>query len=85
MNHAVGELIPGFYDKNDFGEDGGESKKLVWIKFGFFSIPIPNLESRKNNVYFNDFHHMITENNTTWKGKSAESAWEISFGGFGDL
>ncbi len=85
LNHTVGELIQDFYDKNDFGEDGGKSKKLAWIKFGFFSIPIPNLESRKNNVYFHDVHHIITENNTTWKGESALSAWEISSGGWGNL
>ena len=72
-----------FLSKNDFGEDGGINKKFAWIKFGFFSIPIPNFEGRKNNVYFHDIHHIITDNNTTWKGESAVSAWEISAGGWG--
>ena len=83
LNQTVGKSIQDFYQKNDFGEDGGINKKLAWIKFGFFSIPIPNLEGRKENVYLHDIHHIITDNNTTWKGESAVSAWEISAGGWG--
>lgn len=84
-SQTVGKSIQDFYNKNDFGADGGISKKLAWIKFGFFSIPIPNFQSRKNNVYLHDIHHIITENNTTWKGESAVSAWEISSGGWRKL
>jgi hypothetical protein len=83
LDQTVGKSIEDFYQKNDFGEDGGINKKFAWIKFGFFSIPIPNFEGRKNNVYFHDIHHIITDNNTTWKGESAVSAWEISAGGWG--
>jgi hypothetical protein len=84
INHSktVGESIQEFYSKNDFGDDGGINKKFVWIKFGFFSMPLPNTESRKNNVYLHDIHHIITDNNTNWKGESAVSAWEISSGGW---
>lgn len=82
INQTIGKSIQDFYQKNDFGEDGGINEKFVWIKFGFFSIPIPNVESRKNNVYFHDVHHLITNNDTTWKGESAVSAWEISSGGW---
>jgi len=77
--------IQEFYVKNNFGEDGGINEKYAWIKFGFFSIPMPNFESRKNNVYFHDVHHIVTGNNTTWKGESAVSAWEIASGGWRNL
>jgi hypothetical protein len=83
LNQTVGKSIQDFYKKNDFDEDGGINKKWAWIKFGFFSIPIPNFKGRKNNVYFHDIHHIISDNNTTWKGESAVSAWEISAGGWG--
>jgi hypothetical protein len=45
-NLTVEKAISNFYDQNDFGDDGGVSKKIAWLKFGFFSIPIPNVESR---------------------------------------
>ncbi len=81
---TVEKAISNFYDQNDFGDDGGVSKKIAWLKFGFIQLPIPNSESRRKNVYFHDIGHLITENNTTWKGESAVSAWEIASGGWGN-
>jgi len=74
-----------FYKENNFGDDGGVSKSWVWIKFGFFSIPIPNAKSRKSAIFAHDLHHLVTQNNTTWKGESAVSAWEIAAGGWSNL
>lgn len=85
VTKTVGQAIQEFYNENDFGEDGGVNEKYAWIKFGFFSLPIPNFESRKNNVYLHDINHIITENNTTWKGESAVSAWEVASGGWNNL
>lgn len=82
---TVQQSIQQFYDKNNFGEDGGMNEKYAWIKFGFLSVPMPNFESRRNNVYLHDVHHIVTENNTTWKGESAVSAWEVASGGWGKL
>jgi hypothetical protein len=85
LNLTIGDAVQEFYDKNDFGKDGGANEKYAWIKFGFFSIPIPNTESRKQNVYLHDVNHIITGNDTTWKGESAVSAWEIASGGWAKL
>lgn len=84
-NYTVEQAITKFYSENDFGDDGGINEKYAWIKFGFFSIPIPNAESRRNNVYLHDISHIVTENDTTWKGESAVSSWEIASGGWGNL
>lgn len=84
-NNTVGQAIAKFYLENDFGDEGGVNEKYAWIKFGFFSIPIPNAESRRKNVYLHDINHIITDNNTTWKGESAVSSWEIASGGWGNL
>ena len=84
-NITIGQAIQIFYDKHDFGEDGGINEKYAWIKFGFISIPIPNAESRRNNVYLHDVSHIVTSNDTTWRGESSVSAWEIASGGWKKL
>lgn len=85
IDQTTEQAIKEFYIKNNFSEDGGVNEKYAWIKFGFFSIPIPNTQSRKDNVYLHDINHVVTGNNTTWKGESAVSAWEIASGGWGNL
>jgi hypothetical protein len=82
MEKTVKEHIEQFYAINQFDEDGGVSKSWVWIKFGFISFPLPNTTSRKDNVILHDINHLITDNNTTWKGESAVSSWEIASGGW---
>jgi hypothetical protein len=79
IRHALQD----FYKNNNFNKNGGVNEKYAWIKFGFFSIPIPNPESRKINLFMHDVHHLISDNDTTWKGESAVSAWEIGSGGWG--
>jgi hypothetical protein len=85
LTQTVGQSIQDFYNKHDFGEDGGVNEKYAWIKFGFFSIPIPNLKSRSQNIYLHDVSHIVTGKDTTWKGESAVSAWEIASGGWNNL
>jgi hypothetical protein len=80
LTQTVEKAIKEFYDKNNFGEDGGINEKSISIKF--FSIPIPNFESRNNNVYFHDVNHIVTKSNATWNGESAVSAWEVASGGW---
>ena len=85
LKQTVAESIQEFYNKNNFGEEGGKYERFVWIKFGFFSIPIPNFQSRSQNVYLHDVSHIVTAYDTTWKGESGVSAWEIASGGWGKL
>ncbi len=80
---TVSESINEFYNRNNFGDDGGVSKKWVWFKFGFISIPLPNLESRSQNIYLHDINHVISGYEANWKGESAISGWEIASGGWG--
>ncbi|MES2731111.1 MAG: hypothetical protein V4714_05155 [Bacteroidota bacterium] len=80
---TVKQAIKDFYARNNFGEDGGINEKWAWIKFGFFSMPIPNTEARRKNIYMHDVSHIVTGFDTNWKGESAVSAWEIASGGWG--
>ena len=82
---TVEHAVQVFYNRHDFGEDGGINNKIAWIKFGFFSIPIPNVQSRRKNVYLHDANHIITGYDTSWKGESAVAAWEIATGGWRKL
>lgn len=81
-NKTIKDSINEFYKTNNFDDDGGIKKTIAWIKFGFISFPLPNFESRKKNVQFHDINHIITGFDTTWKGESSVSAWEISSGGW---
>lgn len=80
---TVFEAINEFYNRNNFGEDGGVSKKWIWFKFGFISIPLPNLESRSQNIYLHDINHIVSGYEANWKGEAAIAGWEIASGGWG--
>jgi hypothetical protein len=85
LNQTVKQAIVCFYEQHDFGDDGGINERFAWIKFGFLQLPIPNPESRKSIVYLHDVSHIVTGNDTTWKGESAVSAWEVGSGGWRKL
>jgi hypothetical protein len=81
---TVLDAINEFYNRNNFGEDGGVSKKWIWFKFGFISIPLPNLESRSQNIYLHDINHIVSGYEANWQGESAIAGWEIASGGWGN-
>jgi hypothetical protein len=81
-HHTVKEALKDFYARHNYGDEGGINERYAWIKFGFFSIPIINLEGRRRNVYLHDINHIITGYDTSWKGESSVSAWEIASGGW---
>jgi hypothetical protein len=58
-----------YYMANGFGEDGGDSKSIVWVDFGPLRFPVPNTESRKYAVRYHDFHHVLTGYHTDWQGE----------------
>lgn len=84
-NQTVGQAVQNFHEIHNYGFEGGINEKYAWIKFGVFTIPIPNVKSRRNNVYLHDINHIITGFDTTWKGESAVSAWEIASGGWKNI
>jgi hypothetical protein len=84
-DQTVGQAVQDFYIKYNYGEEGGIHEKYAWMKFGFLSIPVPNVDGRRKHVYLHDINHIITGNDTTWKGESAISAWEIASGGWKNI
>lgn len=79
------DAISKFYEKEELGSDGGSEKKIIWFKFGFIYIPMPNLSSRSENLYLHDISHVVTGNDITWKGESSTGSWEIGAGGWMNL
>ena len=84
-DYTVQQALQVFYDKHNYGDEGGVNKKYFWLKVYGFSIPLPNLESRRKNVYLHDINHVVMGYDTSWEGESGISAWEIASGGWKDV
>jgi len=69
-----------YWRHNDFGEDGGESKKWEFFPMGPISMPIPNLEGRKRAIRYHDLHHLMTGYQTDFNGELEIASWEIGAG-----
>ncbi|MVM37934.1 hypothetical protein GO730_10580 [Spirosoma sp. HMF3257] len=81
----VEHALNAFYELHGYGEEGGINKKWDMIKFGPISLPLPNLESRRRNIYLHDINHLVTGYDTTWKGEASVTSWEIATGGWGNI
>ncbi|MCX6214204.1 hypothetical protein [Spirosoma sp.] len=81
VEHALND----FYHQHGYGEEGGINKKWDMIKFGSIALPLPNLESRRKNIYLHDISHLVTGYDVSWLGESSVSSWEIATGGWGRL
>lgn len=81
VEHALND----FYNQHGYGLEGGINKKWDMIKFGPVALPLPNLESRRKNIYLHDISHLVTGYDVSWVGESAVSSWEIATGGWGRL
>ncbi|GAB3030827.1 hypothetical protein [Spirosoma pulveris] len=81
----VEQALNDFYRQHGYGEEGGINKKWDLIKFGPIALPLPNLESRRRNIYLHDINHLVTGYDTTWKGESSVTSWEIASGGWGSI
>jgi hypothetical protein len=85
METTLKQALQVFYDDNNFGEDGGIKEDWVWLKFKFFSIPIPNLEQRKINVWKHDILHILLGYDNSWKGETSVAGWTLGSGGWGNI
>ncbi|MEZ0608881.1 hypothetical protein ACAW74_10220 [Fibrella sp. WM1] len=81
----IEQALNNFYGQHGYGEEGGINKKWDMIKFGPIALPLPNLESRRTNIYLHDISHLVTGYDVSWVGESSVSSWEIATGGWGRL
>jgi hypothetical protein len=85
METTLQQSLQIFYDENNFGEEGGIKEDWVWLKFRYFSIPIPNFEQRKSNVWKHDILHILLGYDTSWKGETSVAGWTLGSGGWGNI
>jgi len=80
-NQTPREILSKFYRDNNLDPDGGQGSSSVKIeltpKLHFY---FPNFDSRRKAVIKHDIHHILTGYETTVKGESEISAWEIGSG-----
>lgn len=85
MKTTLQQSLQVFYDDNNFGEDGGIKENWVWLKLKYFSIPMPNFEQRKSNVWKHDILHILLGYDTSWKGETSVAGWTLGSGGWGNI
>jgi len=69
-----------YWEANNFGDDGGFSKKWEIVKLGPLPIPIRNINARRVAIQFHDLHHLVTGYGTDFPGEAEISAWELATG-----
>lgn len=85
METTLKQSLQVFYNDNNFGEDGGIKENWVWLKFKYFSLPMPNFEQRKSNVWKHDVLHILLGYDTSWKGETSVAGWTLGSGGWGNI
>lgn len=69
-----------YYQRNGFGDDGGDALAWVPLKIWRFTIKIPNTEGRRRAVRIHDLHHVVTDYGTDLRGETEIAAWELASG-----
>lgn len=69
-----------YFRANGFGDDGGYSKKIEWVKLGPLPIPVFNPPARVRALRFHDMHHVLTGYDTNWAGEFEIAGWELAQG-----
>jgi hypothetical protein len=77
---TMGDARARYYERNQFGADGGDSLKWVPIKILGLTLYIPNTEGRRRAVRIHDLHHVVTGYQTTVRGEAEIAAWELASG-----
>jgi hypothetical protein len=83
METTLQHQLDNFYEVNGYGEEGGINNDWIWLKFRFFSLPIPNIKGRRENVWRHDMLHILLDYDTSWKGETQVSGWVMGSGGWG--
>lgn len=77
---TLGAARAAYYERNQFGADGGDA--LAWVPVQMFglTLKIPNSDGRRRAVRFHDLHHVLTGYGTDLRGEAEIGAWELASG-----
>jgi hypothetical protein len=83
MEATLRYQLENFYEVNGYGAEGGINSDWIWLKFKYFSLPIPNVKGRRENVWRHDMLHILLDYPTTWRGEGQVAGWVLGSGGWG--
>lgn len=69
-----------FYQENNIPVNGGADDTVFSLKFGKLSLTLPNPKFRQRVLHIHDIQHVLYNCDTSWKGESFISGWEIATG-----
>ena len=69
-----------FYKENNIPIDGGVNDTSFNFKVFGINLKLPNPKFRRDAIHIHDLQHVLNNCDTSWKGESFISGWEISTG-----
>ena len=77
---TLDNLLAEFYKRNGIDENGGINDDTFAIKVLGLKLKLPNPKFRKDVIHIHDIHHILNNQDTSWKGEAFIAGWEISTG-----
>ena len=74
-----------FYKENNNPMDGGCNETSFNFKVFGIKLKLPNPKFRLDAIHIHDLQHVLNHCDTSWKGESFISGWEISTGMWKDF
>lgn len=77
---TISTALKDFHQANNLPKDGGENDTFFYIKFKLLTFKLPNPKFRRKVIHIHDIQHVLYDCDTSWKGESFISGWEIATG-----
>lgn len=77
---TLGKHLEEFYKENNIPMDGGCNDTSFNFKVFGIKLKLPNPKFRRDAIHIHDLQHVLNHCDTSWKGESFISGWEISTG-----
>ena len=77
---TLDNLLAKFYKRNGIDENGGINDDTFAIKVLDLNLKLPNPKFRKDVIHIHDIHHILNNQDTSWKGEAFIAGREISSG-----
>ncbi|MFY0629841.1 MAG: hypothetical protein JXR05_05630 [Flavobacteriaceae bacterium] len=76
----ISAALKDFHQANNLPKDGGENDNFFYIQFKPFTFKLPNPKFRRKVIHIHDIQHVLYDCDTSWRGESFISGWEIATG-----
>ncbi len=76
----ISTALKNFHKANNLPKNGGENDNFFYLKLASISFKLPNPRFRRKVIHIHDIQHVLYDCDTSWKGESYISGWEIATG-----